>query len=230
MAEFHTAGAANDDILLSPLWLSSSSPLNPTPDKVCPACGELIREDKPADSPVFQAMPTKALYILKQGQAIFQRLLDSDAEHVQIADMYLGNTVRIIADHAMEQSKASRVLLPDSLMYIGDYSFFRCANLQFIKLETGLKVVGTGAFSGSGLKSIRIPGTVQRISRLAFSYCENLESLMIEEGVLFIDERAFYGCPKLRSVRIPASVLRIERNAFDQSCEILLSGQTIVSR
>lgn len=198
----------------------------------CPACGApLAAAPAEEDAQIEVENSGVVQYALERDVVTVRRVLQSGAERVRIAPVWRGHAVRHISERAMERCGARQVALPDSILRIGGYAFYSCANLEGVRLPDGLQEIGAGAFCASGLKRIQIPDCVERVPRLAFSGCAALERVEIGAGVRFIDERAFADCPRLRSVRIPACVERIGRNAFDPGCELLLaSGRTVVER
>lgn len=100
-----------------------------------------------------------------------------------------------IRDYAFQNSKASKIVLPDTLREIGYCVFENCNKLE----------------------SIRIPGSVKTISNAAFWGCEKLYYVEMMSGVKNVQAYAFNYCPALRIVKIPASVSRISGSAFNGS-------------
>lgn len=74
------------------------------------------------------------------------------------------------------------VLLPASLLRIGDSAFSECASLHGVSLPSGLQYIGSKAFYNcSSLRNISFPASLQ-----------------------FIGDKAFYGCTQLDYDSIPA--------------------------
>ena len=127
-------------------------------------------------------------------------------EEIRIPPVLDGKVVRRIGDRAFMNCKTTRFHIPDTVTEIGDYAFYGCKNLKAIDLPSTLTVLGTAAFSRSGLVGITVPGSVLRLCRLTFSNCEHLSSVTLEEGIAQIDERAFEQCPALApNIRIPST-------------------------
>ena len=106
---------------------------------------------------------------------------------------------------------------------IGDYMFYKCANLRNIVLPKNITSIGTRAFMGcSSLTSFTIPDSVTKIATSVFASCTSLISIHIPESITSIGETAFYNCSSLTSIVIPNSVTSIGRAAF-QDCSSLLS-------
>ena len=62
------------------------------------------------------------------------------------------------------------VLIPDSVIAIGDYAFFNC-NIGQLKLPDSLKHIGTLAFYWNKIKSISFPKNILSIGDSAFCEC-----------------------------------------------------------
>ncbi len=204
-------------------YVAETSLLEEAP--VCIACGTpfpplFIREPVPAAEPVVYS--TGIQYALQSGGAEVVRRKTNIGDTLRIMDAWQGRSVVSIGDRAFANSAASAVILPDSLVRIGDYAFLGCKQLLRFIIPDTVTVLGTGAFRDCGLREIRIPGNIVRIPRLAFADCGELAILTLSEGTQFIDEKAFHGCGKLRTVTIPASVKQVYRNAFPPGCELLL--------
>ena len=106
---------------------------------------------------------------------------------------------------------------------IGDYMFYKCANLQNIVLPSNITSIGVKAFYDcSSLISFTIPDSVTKIATSVFAKCTSLSSIYIPESVTSIGETAFYKCSKMTSIVIPNSVTSIGRAAF-QDCSSLTS-------
>lgn len=107
---------------------------------------------------------------------------------------------------------ATKVVVPDGVTSIGNYTFFGCSNLT----------------------SITIPDSVTSIGEYAFDHCSNLTSINVDsnnssyssaDGILFNkDKTTLIHCPggKSENITIPNSVTSIGNNTFD-SCSNLTS-------
>lgn len=73
--------------------------------------------------------------------------------------------------------------IPESVMEIGDYAFYKCSHSSFT-----------------------IPGTVKSIGMQAFAGNVNLSTLNIMNGVESVYDGAFLACNALKSIHLPTSV------------------------
>ena len=110
-------------------------------------------------------------------------------------EVVIARGVTKIRDYAFQNSKASKIILPDTLREIGYCVFENCNKLE----------------------SIRIPGSVKTISNAAFWGCEKLYYVEMMSGVKNVEAYAFNYCRALRIVKIPASVSYISSSAFNGS-------------
>ena len=106
--------------------------------------------------------------------------------------------------------------IPDSVISIGDYAFYRCYSLTNVTIPDSVTTIGGSAFSHcSSLTSVTIPDSVTYIGEDAFSDCESLTSVTIPDCVTTIGYAAFCACDSLTSVTIPDSVTTIGNSAFE---------------
>ena len=100
-----------------------------------------------------------------------------------------------------------RIVLPETVQYIGNYAFYDCANLTEVNLPAQLVYVGTWAFSGcSGPKELCITADLS-FSFYAFAGTLDLQNVQIQEGVTEIP--SFSGCTKLTSITLPSSTKQL---------------------
>ena len=108
------------------------------------------------------------------------------------------------------------VIMPDTVVEIGEDAFAGCSNLSSITIKDGVKKIGDRSFMGcEQLQHITIPSKVIEIDEDAFRGCIGLESITIKDGVKKIGDRAFMGCEQLQHINIPKSVTSIGLSAFE---------------
>lgn len=95
------------------------------------------------------------------------------------------------------------------------YALTGLTNLQELKLPAGLKTIGKGSLSGSGITSLNIPASVNKIEDYAFMRCPNLRSVSMSSGVTSIGTRAFAYCPKLNNVVLSDALTVIPEGLFE---------------
>ena len=106
------------------------------------------------------------------------------------------------------------VVIPDSIVKIGEYAFSDCTKLANVTFNNGLAEIGNGAFFGcSRLIKAEIPDSVTSIGMQAFSKCISLKELKIGTGIKTLSYQTFYGCSAL-TILDTAKVENIGGEAF----------------
>lgn len=118
---------------------------------------------------------------------------DSDVERVVLPDSIIE-----IGEYAMSSSKVSSVVVSANLEVIGDCAFSDCIYLTEIQLPDGLHTIGGSAFSGAGLTSVTLPSTVKQMDMNSFGAMPNLT----EATITCAGGRAFKECPALKKVTV----------------------------
>lgn len=85
--------------------------------------------------------------------------------------------VDVIGENAFSYNKSLNDITL-SLNYILGSTFYRCESLSNLKLEEGVKSIGTFAFSHTALKEIKLPKTITTVYVDAFKYNE-LEKIYV---------------------------------------------------
>lgn len=113
------------------------------------------------------------------------------------------------------------VVMPDSVISIGDSAFKECENLKSITLSASLERIAIQAFYNcKSLERIDLPTSVNYIGHAAFSQCSSLQEITIPDGVEAILDGTFSYCKKLKTLSIPNSVNQIEDGAFNYCLEL----------
>lgn len=130
-----------------------------------------------------------------------------DVTKIIIADTYEGLPVTVIGNSAFRGLlRPKEVIIPDSVIRIGDSAFMNCDSLTKVCI-TNIEAWCTIDFA---------PSSSNPLSNGADLYLNNelVTELVIPEGVTSIGEYAFYHCGSLTSVTIPASMTDIGSMAF----------------
>ena len=84
-------------------------------------------------------------------------------------------------------------------------AFSRCTGLTSIVIPGSVMEIGDSAFGCcKGLKSVMIEGKLKKIPEYAFSSCSSLESVTLPAGIGNIHLTAFDGCTALKTINVPA--------------------------
>ena len=116
-----------------------------------------------------------------------------------------------------EDSKASTVVIPDTLVInglsykvtcIGKDAFKNNKKLKKVKIGKNVKIVENNAFYGcKNLNSISLDNQICKIGSKAFYKCTALKKVIIPSKVEKIGKQAFYGCKNLRNITIKTKKL-----------------------
>ena len=99
-----------------------------------------------------------------------------------------------------------KIVLPDSIMYIGEKAFSECTLLEDINLNDNIIYIGTRCFAGKGLTSDRmkvkiskLPKYLEYLGGYAF-YCggDNITIETIPDFLTALDSYTFAYCPRIR--------------------------------
>lgn len=121
-----------------------------------------------------------------------------------------------ICDSAFEDSKVSKVELPNTIKYIGN-SAFRCAQISSMVIPNSVQLIEDEAFLGCNkLTEIEIPGSIATIGDDTFEDCNNIKRITLHNGLKKIGACAFNGLD-LEQLTIPETVVEIGERAFSSS-------------
>ena len=120
------------------------------------------------------------------------------------------------------------VILPESLLRIGDKAFKGCSGLTDIRIPDNVTSIGGGAFFGcSGLTNLTISESVTEIKDAlgyseegAFGNCTGLTNVNIPGTVTNIGTHAFSNCSNLQKVSLAEGIMSIGYHAFDRCSKL----------
>jgi hypothetical protein len=140
------------------------------------------------------------------GNAVIINLYKGSGTNITIPAVIEGRWVRKIGNHTFNNSTnreaIESVTIPESIVVIGQYSFYYCTNLQNITIPNSVVSIEYGAFSYcTSLTSIDIPDSVISVDN-AFEYCENLKEMKIGKNLNYINSYMFSNCLNLESIII----------------------------
>ncbi len=112
-------------------------------------------------------------------------------------------------------SSLKKIILPNSLIDIGAYSFQNCSQLTEIKFPDNIAKIGEYCFADCNkLKNVKLPSSLQKIGNHAFYGCSLLQSIILPTSLTSIDYCAFLGCISLKDILIPEQVTALGNDAF----------------
>ena len=126
-----------------------------------------------------------------------------NAKNVVIPSSVMGYKVTSIGSLAFfyRREQLESVVLPNSVVSIGNSAFDHCEKLETITLPSSLTTIGNYAFQGcKSLKSISIPNSVISIGSHVFADCENMESATLSNSIKRIEYALFFNCTSLKNI------------------------------
>jgi len=135
---------------------------------------------------------------------------------------YLGNAENpYVALICTSSSSITSCQIHKDTKVIAGGAFCYCSRIIDIIIPDSVISVGDGAFSFcSNLASVTISDSVTSIGSSAFSRCYNLTSVIIPDSVISIGDWAFYDCSSLSNITIPECIISIGYGAFS-NCDSL---------
>ena len=126
-------------------------------------------------------------------------LLLVGAKDTNVLEVTINENTRIIMYSAFGGcSLLNSIVIPNSVISIGNSAFADCISLNSIVMSNSLTTIGSSAFhSCVNLTLIDIPSNVTYIGNNSFMYCRSLNSVVIPNSVEYIGYYAFYSCSSL---------------------------------
>lgn len=117
-----------------------------------------------------------------------------------------GNTVTTILGSVFADNQyVEEVILPDSVVEIENFAFYRCENLKTVRFSEALTTIGRYAFSGClSLETADIPNVVN-LGEGAFALCSSLTEVNLNNSLIGFNDKVFYHCSSLKSISIGAN-------------------------
>lgn len=109
---------------------------------------------------------------------------DAKAVRTNLLSVVLPDSVLSIGDEAFAHcSRLAQITLPKNVSTIGSNAFDNCRNLKAIDLSKSLERIGDAAFNSCiALSTLTIPSTVTELGKGIFRYCNKLETISVEDG------------------------------------------------
>lgn len=126
---------------------------------------------------------------------------------------------RLINHSAFEECNfyRTKVVIPDSCIFIGDSAFSCCSNLKEVYLPNSLISMGRSVFERCrNLCKVVWPNSLTVVPEETFSECNALYDFEFGDNssLISIERRAFSGCLSLYELKLPDSVVSIKEEAF----------------
>ena len=129
-----------------------------------------------------------------------------------------GIPVKTIGYNAFAESEIEKLVVPDTIVSIGDSAFSHCVKLTDVTFGNGLRVISDFAFTSTSLKSFKAPPSLSTIGYRAFDKSA-LEDIELNDGLHFLRAFAFTKNP-ISKIIIPDSVFACDEGVFDHCSQL----------
>lgn len=100
-----------------------------------------------------------------------KRLLGIERKDFSAYKYVIKEGTEVICDHAFSCSSIRNIVIPDSVIVIGERAFNECTSLKYVDIGKGVKIIKTFAFRCcSDLEELSLPKNIETIEAMAFSY------------------------------------------------------------
>ena len=131
-------------------------------------------------------------------------------------ELYLGSAIRSIGQCSFYNrcSRLPQIIIPESVIQIGDTAFYNCQNVQNINIGDNVRIIGNYAFYNcTNVHQLNIPDRVTNIGTYAFYGCSSVDSIYFGVNISTIGRSAFEGCSNLKWMHYNAK--NLQRPLFD---------------
>lgn len=125
--------------------------------------------------------------------------------------------IEAIGPYAFDNCRnLQRIILPQSLTFMGDGAFRECSNLKKINIPSKVTAIKNYSFEGcTSLEKIDIQGDISDIGACAFIFCTRLKNIDFPKKVTTVQWGTFSGCSSLKEIDLSqSSIQHIENEAF----------------
>lgn len=132
--------------------------------------------------------------------------------------------VKEIEHNCFSNEKMTELVLPNSLVSIGQGAFQNCGKLTKVEIPDSVTSIGRSAFSGcSSLSELKLSANVKTIDFSVFSGTANLKKLIVPEGVEEISYNSFSGSG-IEEITLPASLKKLGRLDLKEGVKVSYNG------
>lgn len=151
--------------------------------------------------------------VIEVGEGIFS---GKDIEEIIVTEGY-----QYIGKNAFENNRVlHQVVMPYTLLEIGDQVFDGCGELRRVVLTERLERIGAAAFRRTGLRTIVFPASLYYVGADAFAGCKDLDNVKIPKNLDKVSDGMFEGCSALKKIEFSEELTEIGERAF-KACDSL---------
>lgn len=125
------------------------------------------------------------------------------------------NTVTTIDTNQFFYGSLLNVIIPDSVISVGEFCFCDNYELETVVLSNLMTVISKGCFwACENLTSVAIPDGVERIESSAFRECTSLESITLPSSLTSLAGYVFKDCSSLSTVYFEGNAPTVTASTF----------------
>ena len=126
--------------------------------------------------------------------------------------------VGISADAFKTRLTVKSVAIPETYLYIGDYAFYGCDNLEKVTMTDSVTEIGMGAFQNCPkLTTLTLSKGIVTVSKDAFRGCIAITEVDLSGATEIIEQGAFFGCSALTKVTVSDKINYVSAYAFSNA-------------
>ena len=149
----------------------------------------------------YQVIGGNTLVISGTGEVTSVLDFDENVDRSQIKKLIIGEGITKISSTRTYLLHLERIVLPDTLVEIGDGAFFCNEYLKQIIFGKNLRKVGEDAFAGcEKLSEMAFPDSVSEIGQMVFSGCTRLKKIVLPASLSEWEPNVIDDCPALREI------------------------------
>lgn len=134
-------------------------------------------------------------------------------KYISATTLTIPNTMTSIPAGRFSGFDFEKVIIPESVIEIGDGAFAGCKKLKEVNFTDKLKTIGSNAFRDTKLTKVIIPSNVTQVGEGAFANCMSLVVVSVPASIGEISDSMFYNCVNLQKIEI-GNVTSIGNYAF----------------
>lgn len=120
-----------------------------------------------------------------------------DLENLIIPDVIGESAVHGLNNSLFQNKTIRNIDFGNSIAYIGDLCFEKCADIKDVELPSSCKFIGKNVFSSCNELNRVMFKSVQTISGGAFANCPQLREVIFAKDCFTIEQDAFSNCPNI---------------------------------
>ncbi len=147
-----------------------------------------------------------------------------NCSQLKVPSTFIPDSVTRIGSAAFQGCGSLEIIrLPSGTQRIENYTFKECTGLREIIMPDTVEYIGQSSFYFCIQLSIKriISSSLKELGKCAFAYCKSLSELSIPDGVTELPSDLFKCCTSLKKVHIPDHIESIPANCFKDCVSLI---------